>query len=408
MNKLRKRRNLDRYLDSYGSEMPLDWEEYIEGAVMQDRCVFCDEYHINYIVYAIDAISEKRRDVGVRACEECAQHVEAMLIQQYGLGSNQGLFSERKNPNDIKENKNIQNIRWEALTQNLTFDEEAYKYVVHLNPNRDRYILDECERCYICTRKPEAKLAANAYHEWTTIQVPVKHMETMEAGEVYICESCRDYDVVDIDVTYQYFIETEKLFICKCSSCKKKYYIDHVEREYRDMLSSNPIEPEWLCPECSYNVVDIMEDGVDNLFLHINEAPRHAPMERFVPIICMSCHRQHKLDLMMSPEHIMMRYHIHSNSYICEDCLNEGIKSFLINDKTFHFIDNIYIAMKFDGELWDYAIIRIGHRKLPKMEELLIGRTDIDEPANAVLRAMEEARNILFGNQKEIFDDGEE
>lgn len=407
MNKIRKKRNLDRYLDSRGSELPLDWELYIEGSLHQDLCVFCEEYHVGYIVYKINPVDDSQTDIGIRACEECAQHVEAMLIQEFDLGTDQGIFSERKDPGNTKEDAHVQNLRWKQLVQNLQFDAEAYKYVVHLRPNRDRYITDECNRCYVCTRMAPYHVNSNAYNKWTRIHIPVSNTDTIESGEVFVCDTCTDYDMVDIETTYEYHVQEGLLHVCRCPSCQKRYYIDHEEFEYRQRFEPLPMEPEWLCPECAYNVIDgVQETGSDIKYCVSNEAPRHYPMERFVPCACAMCTKGFDIDLMMTPDHIEIRYRLKEDTFICEGCLEQGIKSFVLNDNVFHFFENFYITMKFDGEFWDYAIIRIGHKKQSLMEELLIGRTDISEPANAVLRAMEETRKIIFGEQAELFGDG--
>lgn len=399
VNIQRRRRELDRYIDSLGEELPIDFHEFISGALMQNRCIFCEDEHQGYMVYKMEPVNSTAKDMGIHACLDCAQHVEALLQREYDINTRQ--LDDITGPSEDEEKIALRDRLMKI--ENLTFDPDVYMFLVHHKPNADRFITDTCNRCYICRAIHPSHRLDFAYtdDDWQTIEVPVTLDGTLASGKVWVCDQCQD-DIGNVNEIYEDHVWSGNLFPCTCDSCKDKYYINKEEWAYRETFTQ--YKPAWLCTECAYLYLDNLEDN-HWLFLEDNRSPRHDVMHRFITQPCSACARSFYLDLMITSDHLRIRNFVRENFVICEACASEGVKSFLLHEYTFNFQNNIYIRMMREQEetQWDFSTIILRPGK-SGLDQVFAGRTEESDPVEAVLVAMEETRLLFHGSQKELWD----
>lgn len=390
--------SLELYLDSYGKDIPSSWGDYVAGGMFADLCVFCGKTHNDHEVFRLDPILDEKREVKVFCCNECSQKIEQMIRYNYPLNS----------PTDIDYmDEQAKNSRWHRLISGLQFNEDVYKYYTHLRPSRDYYAVQTYNRCYVCNNLQTLPEESNT---WNTIDVPVTNSTRLSGGKVWICFEC-ELKLTDIDLVYDMLIKTRNLVKHKCCSCEQYYYVDSLEHEVRVARNQGrAIKVEWLCPECTYNQIDILEPG-DFLYLAENDAE---VQERFVPMLrdkqldeCYGCELNFFMDLSISRDYLYIIHSIH-DQIICEGCNTAGKKSFLLDPYVYKFIDKIFIQLKHGDRVnvddyWDYTVVKFARGK-HECEILFLGVTEESEGDEAIAIAMDEIYTKLYGDQQELWD----
>lgn len=406
MNEVRRRRTLNRYIDSNGAELPLDYHYYIPGAEKQDLCIFCDDYHLSNPVYVWDAVEGKvLRDLNLYMCDQCNTHVESMLHRVYG----QEISGKDTIQDDIThESPTLRNsLKISTFVDKLEFDDEIYKYYVHLNPNNDLYVKNnECNKCFICGSDAHGH-PIMAYKTWETVIVPVLGEERFfSGGRVFICPDeiaviqSQFIGVQNIKDLYTHFMLLNKIESATCSNCNRNYYIDTTESVKRQELRG-----EYICPDCALETIDnlIGKDKRDNWLYPDDCLIRTHPPVRYYQHSCSICRETIFIDRYLNLEYLTEKHLDCKGNIYCEKCLSSGIKKFIDNPLVYKYKSNIYINIKVLGpaNLWSYDVVRI--TKTRELEIVLQAKIELNDITELVSIAFEDTDLLFSGKQLELW-----
>jgi hypothetical protein len=384
-------------MDALCDHWPEDYELYQFGNEKQQFCVFCDDYHINYEIYVRDVFSgEVKRSPHVFACVECAQHVEALLLREWNIGSLAiDAYDSSDGPerfsNSIEDKKNL-------LLMGLQFTPETFKHYVYLKSTEDRYVANnENNCCYTCGdfNKGHPITGTNS---WMTISVPVDTKDTLGlGGKVLICPVCEHY-LKDIHTLYESKLQREELYLNVCSSCLETYEITAAEQEYRIKLTSGNLrDPDWQCPACTHKLISRIEEGISPLYDESNGAPRFAPMCRFIQRECYTCLGQSKFDLMLS--NIRARHFINvlgKQYFICNECIQANLHIFFQGHNVAHYDQRTIVIFFENGK--SYKALRFNESSTYP-ENFLVRHLESDDLADNVCIAFEDINEFRLSKE---------
>lgn len=402
MNEARRKKYLRKYVDSNGSEVPVDYQDYIPGGAKEKECVFCEDWHMNNKVFTWDPIEGKvARDLQIHSCDQCDMHVQVMLKQSFGREVE---FDQE--PLNFGQGYNARTIhfgeedRLNDIINNLRFVDDAFQYYVHLNSNKDIYIQnDENNSCYVCGNR-ERGHPTMAYATWATIDVPVKRDNQLNGGKVFLCpkhEAAIENEFINvrgIEHLYTHFLILEKIKKAVCTNCEATYYLTAEEAKSRNT------DAQYVCPECALEAIDNTVDS-DWLYSEKSKPARSYPPDRHLEQVCDTCGSCFFVDLMIDYKWLS-NYHLSGKKILCNTCIINGVKDFLEHLLVYNHHDNVYIKMIFNKYGWEYDIIRIS-RTSSSLEYLHKCKTDETDIAEAVAVAYHEVTLLFHGVQKELW-----
>lgn len=338
---------LQAYLDALCDHWPEDYEYYVIGNEKQQLCVFCEEYHSDYAVHVRDIYSGTiKKSTGTYACTNCAQHVEALIAREWNIGSY--AKDSFDSSDEIDRHENTSETRKNLLAMDLQFAADTFRHYTYLRGNRDKYVANsENNRCYICGdfNKGHPVTGSNS---WLQIEHPVEYDGQLTGGPILICPSCEFY-IADVHDHYTEKVLKKTLFQYKCPKCQLKYYVSQGEQSYRkDCTSGSLLDPEWLCPSCTYEKIDAEEEGIAITFTEHNAAPRYEPITRFVNRMCYTCLRSEVFDLMLTPSSFHNRHVIEGVSdkvLMCGECAEQGLKALFISKNVVAYNPRILVVL---------------------------------------------------------------
>jgi hypothetical protein len=350
-------RRLQTYLDALCDHWPEDYEYYRIGNEKSQLCVFCDDYHKEYPVHIRDLLSgDIQKGTGTFACLNCAQHIEALLAREWNIGSyakdtsiDSSDETDRFDPST--ERKNL-------LLMDLQFVAPVHRHYTFLSSKRDVYVANvEYNRCYICEDfNPGHPVTSE--QNWLSIDHPVEYAPSLIGGPILICPDCEMY-ISDIHDLYTEKTLKQTLFQYSCPSCACSYYVRPEENQYREKLyKTQLLTPEWLCPTCTYDKINSMEEGIDVLlFEESNQFPRNKPMTRFISRMCYCCLKIRKFDLSLSHVSFSNRHIIrNAQSLLCTDCLESGIGTLFITENVIEYDSRTLIVLYGQGH---YEVLQL-------------------------------------------------
>lgn len=336
---------LDRFLESDCFYMPKGWEQYTLGDYKQHLCVFCDENHAHVAVFKRSNFEiNKPINTGANACIECGQHLDAYYVREFKMSSQ---FDFELDSSD-ETTRHLYNYereeptrtdgfeKYQMISHYMGFDEDVYKYYIHLRPTRDLYVKgSEPNSCYFCDR-------VNLYGtKWHTINVPVSQQDKLDGGKIYICPTHEKQYQEELNNIYSEAEYNRVIYQHECPSCLESYYVYHSEHTYRKTLKDQIASPvRFLCPACAYETLDQASEMLNGpMFNETAAYPRSEPINRLLLKPCFTCSSGFRLDYMLSLSDMARIHSLGKNRYICAHCSSIGNKNIVLN--TFGFDNKI-------------------------------------------------------------------
>ncbi len=367
------RNELQKYIESMGTFMPIDWSEYAKGAIREDRCVFCDSKHAGMYVYRYKALTNERQRVdGVYACRDCDMFIDQMLVVEH-----MDVFDkEYEEPVEEKSTEKNEKISYYNSLRGFMYD--VHKYYKHLNPALDSYAIKD--HCYFC----ETKIDHRPVDE---MHVPVTANLRMDGGIIQVCQNCK-FDLEDS--------AHEKHVAQLCYNCNDEYLVEEIEYKVRKDLGTNG---KHLCPDCAYRTYKHITETSSMWYIRENVPVREQALIRHKTINCNACKNEIILDLTIDP--IVYNKNIQNNVITCSTCIHLNVHRSNDNKVAITNVDkDTHIIIKKVDKYWEYEIIKIINNKTIVLKS---AKRISKDPVTCTLIAYEAYEQLVDPTQLEIW-----
>lgn len=338
--------HLKAYLDSYGSRLPEDADEHIDG-IFRDRCLFCTRNHDNIAVYQYDVsidLETSYVSTLAKCCRECSQLINDMVVLAYPELRDEQIQtkfepSSKKYPGMDESTK--YRIRIFNSKKGLErFDGTLSISYLHVRPDPKQE--GAGFSCYFC----KGLFSTDNVHGPTKIKVPVYDSKVITGGELTVCESC----LVEI-----WDVEGQEALEAKCSFCSKLYSISPEEHNIR--VAQNTVG-KHMCPACVHGGLndEVFNPKRSILFSNIEIIKRG---ERFDFLNCYQCDTQFVVDFTLDHVRLKRTRQIDGKP-ICGICFTFKLGKTNGNKLVFQYKDSGYyiVINQIDG-YWVYRISSI-------------------------------------------------
>lgn len=365
---------LTTYIDSQGTELPIDFHSYTAGSEREWFCLFCDESIGNgEPVYLFK--DGEAQDTGCNCCYECHSHTQTMIKHVYGI-----VVPKIEEGSDLSNNKierfNVEGIlgadapMYYLHNTFLTTDNKEYKSKSHL--------------CYFCDN-------AVTKDDAITIDDPRVLSSMVLGGRVNCCLYCES--LLDSE-------DRRDVIHVVCSGCSNRYLIDYTEHENRER---NKSQHYHLCPECCVREIARAYRENNELRFIANNHTAFIP-ERFNEQLCPTCVEYYEIDITLYQNYLLQRHKRYTSYPVCNKC-NERLKNVdTIDSKNklfiLHISKTIFVVIEKFNKGWQYTI-----RQTREQGSDVLYRSGftISSLAECTCVAQEEVKDLIYGKQGELF-----
>lgn len=381
--------DLFRYIDSLGTEIPMDWQYYARGNSCADDCLFCGNQHddIEVFRYAIVSASKKLvRDT--YQCRSCAKKVDDMVeanhMDDYATEIVDYYSKSAETFTDAVEKE--RKARIDSFNFNRTFFSDVNKFYLHLDENLDLYAVNHKGHCYFC--------GLPAHRDDIEIMVPCTPESQLSGGHIKACKICTT------ELRDEFDSKSAGKLGQKCTNCDEIYFINIDERDARERAGTLS---KHYCHKCAYEKLEsfVAHDGGTFFLIGQNIAPRRTAPYRYREIDCYSCDNKLQVDLTLDRE--MYSNNIAPGNRVrCNTCLT--LRTGRANGNKIHlqYDEDTFIIVQKIGKFWVYHISRIISRK-----ERVVFKSSPDLTKSDVictLIAWKECERLVSNNQPELWE----
>lgn len=413
MSNLRGKRLLDKYIASYGVELPKDWMYYTDGNIHEHECTFCSSVHnANALYRYFPERDEKfRENLHCYTCDECQQAIDINLIRaiypEYMDMSKEPDEREHRFHNSEFEDEefdiNARNHRIALFNTQYKFDATVHSHYGHLKLVKDKYIIyGNTTECYFCKRGASSSPAAK-------IRTPVLHeLPYLSGGKIKSCGGCKP--LLKEELLSPDLLSIHQVVAEACRQCAKHYLIDEREAAYRNTANA---QGEYLCPECAYEAIDKLQPS-SFMYMYDNEAPRTKPMLRFKTLRCEFCLDEFELDLTLDFSSLLAFIAFKESAALCRRC-RSLYPNHITKDSVVYWYSNTVCAVIYPvhvhsapsiewQDFWGYDIVELNAKsRTAKVSLKTPEEVHIRDLAEAVCVAASECRKLVVGEQLKIW-----
>jgi hypothetical protein len=372
----------DRYLASYGVEIPIDSSLFIPGSEREHDCVLCSASHIKIPLLKFDILRETYKELDCHVCEECDSLVKQMMAVNYP-----SLLEEYIHSSNSKEfDANVKILRIKDYKIFGRFPADIHYKYLHLTIDHT-WTNSDLGNCIFCN---------SVVHNPLVLDVPVSdESATLSGGKVNICRSC-EFDISTSDIPTDAIAQT-------CAACRTKYYITSEEHRIRKLKRTLEYH---TCPSCTQLHIDgITKDDLyfDVDAYHKAETNSWKAPSRFICKECTSCGTNFQLDRTILPDVAKLSHSVNGKIY-CSNCVK--LRTFKSNQNKvwLQFNDNTFIVIYKEGKYWAYRIFRTKNYDKPK-KVFESAKNISDDCIVTTFIAYEECNNLVNSKQLELWED---
>lgn len=261
----RERRLLD-YIDSGGTKLPKDYEDYQMGGARSDYCVFCGLPNEDYqnTVYSKDPQTGLLTDKHCLCCDSCEEKIASA-------------FKAKAKPLNLSD---AAKRRIDQYMDKGLFDDDHVKY--RYDPRKVVAISDRASStryCYFCQR--------SGYDTLKPVHAPVTASVYRTGGIVGMCADCEIYS------TSQWRngpTQNDGIHWMKCDSCNSSYTVHD-----KELLHREGTRYRYNCPRCVEATIKDLGGKVKSIY---EERYRLEPEHRHTTDLrCTQCAAEQLFDL---------------------------------------------------------------------------------------------------------------
>lgn len=371
----------DRYLDSLGTEIPIDYNLFLLGNERENDCVLCGNLHNNVPLPKLNPLKETYKLLDIHTCQECLTGVKQMMLVTYPHLLEEYMHEIYKENTEYDDHE--KNFRLQQYNLLGKFPDDTRNRYEHLTLE-DVYAIEYLNKCPFCNTSVLKGLS---------VDIAVNNNTTeLNGGKVTVCRSC-EFDMSlheSLDSTHHY--DT-------CTKCFASY---HVAKDEAIIRKDTGTWSKHMCPKCTHDYLEIID--TKDLYYEAK-----SPLEignRFISKECSSCEQSFVIDRTITPE-INERNHLLNGKIFCSECVR--LRTFKSNDNKVwvKYCDDVYIVVYKEGKFWKYKIFKVQVlRKDAKRKPIKLYESEEEEKdcVIATFKAFRKCSNLIESKQIKLWE----